>query len=149
MDKRDALSNILAVAGTVLVWFPILAPVVLTIIFLLQTGGLRFDFLMPAELFPAALAGGCLLLWAALRARSHKRLIGWSLGAAVVCLAGSQGMAMATGLATGATEPAGWPLLLVITLLAGYVLAVVAAGVGGILLLRDLIRVPKPPDGGS
>ncbi len=36
----------------------------------------RFDYLMPAELFPATLVGGGLLIWAALRAHSRRRLIG-------------------------------------------------------------------------
>jgi hypothetical protein len=139
MEKRDALAKILAVAGTFLAWVPILAPVALTVVFFLQTGLFRFDYLMPAELFLSALGGGCLLLWAALRARSHRGLIGGSLAAAAACLAASQGAAVATGLASGTTEPAGWPLVLVLILLAGYVLAVMACAVGGLLLTRVLL----------
>lgn len=99
---------------------------------------LRFDWLMPAELFVVALVGGGALLWAAIRARSRRALIGWSLGIAVVSLVGSQALAVVTGLASGATEPAGWPWALVVALLALYSLALVAMGVGGVLLIRDL-----------
>ncbi|MCX5971526.1 MAG: hypothetical protein NTV14_08525 [Coprothermobacterota bacterium] len=68
---------------------------------------LRLDYLMPAELFPAALVGGGLFILAALRARSRRVLIAW-VGVAVVFLVGSQVLAVATGLASGQTEPTGW-----------------------------------------
>jgi len=51
---------------------------------------------------------------------------------------------VATGLASGAAEPAGWRLALVAAALAIYTLAVIAAGVGGILLLRELFKPPAP-----
>ena len=35
----------------------------------------RFDYLMPVELFPAALIGGGLLVWVSLRARSRRGLM--------------------------------------------------------------------------
>ena len=138
MGKRDGLTRFLAVAGAALVWIPILAPIILTAACFCQTGRFLFDYLMPAELFPSALGGGCLLVWAARRAHSQRRLTGWSLAAAVMCLVAGQGSAVATGLASGATEPAGGPLVLVLLLLAGYVLAVAAAGVGGLRLMRVL-----------
>lgn len=145
MEKKGALTKTLAVAGTVLAWFPILAPVLLSVIVILQARILRFDYLMPAELFPAALVGGGALLWGALRARSRRRLIAWSLGLAVALLAGSQGLAVVTGLASGEAKPAGWQLAMVVAPLAGYGLALVAMGVGGALLLGDLFRAPQSP----
>jgi len=105
----------------------------------------RFDYLMPAELFPAALAGGCLLLWAALRARSRRGLIGGSLAGAVVLPVAGQALASVTGLASGRTEPTGWPWALVLASLALFVLATVVLGVGGVLLLRDLSKSARPP----
>ncbi len=138
MEKRDTLSKVLAAAGSALVWTPLLAPVVFALIRLIQSGRFRFDYLMPAEFFPAVLLGGILLLWAAGRAHLHFKLIGRSLGLAILLLVGSQALAVATGLASGATEPAGWPWALVIAALAGYLLAVVTLAVGGILLLRGL-----------
>ena len=98
----------------------------------------RFDYLMPAELFPAALVGGGLLMWAALRARSRRGIIGWGLGIAVGSLVGGQALAVATGLASGETEPTGWQWALVLASLGVYSLALVVIGVGGVLLLRDL-----------
>jgi len=140
MEKKGIFTKALAISGTVLAWIPILAPVLFAAASRIQAGMFRFDYLMPAELFPAALAGGCLLLWAALRARARRGLIGGSLAGAVVLPVVGQALASATGLASGRTEPTGWPWALVLASLALYVLALLVLGVGGVLLLRDLFR---------
>jgi hypothetical protein len=140
MPKKDTLTKILAITGTVLAWFPLVAPILLTLIFFSSEGMWRFDYLMPAELFLFALAGGLLLLWAALRARSHSRLIGFSLAAAVLLLVGSQAIAVLTGLASGRIEPAGWPLAVVMSVYITFVMALLVVAIGGSLLLRDLFK---------
>lgn len=143
MNKIDGLTKGLAVVGTTLVWFPVLAPVLLAVISWIVDGRFRFDYLMPGELFLLVLVGGVLLVWAALRAHARQKLIGWSLGGAVVLLVGSQALAVVTGLASGAIEPTGLWWTLVIILFAAYVLALIALGVGGALLLGDLLRPPR------
>jgi hypothetical protein len=145
MVKKGTLTKILAIAGTALVWFPILAPVLFSAAAIIGRGIFRFDYLMPAELSPAALVGGCALLWAALRARSRRGLIGWGLGVAAGMLVGGQALAVATGLASGEREPAGLSWVLLIASLAAYSLALIAMDVGGVLLLRDLFKTPRPP----
>jgi hypothetical protein len=140
MEKKSILTKILAISGTALVWFPILAPIILSASRLIQVGRFRFDYLMPAELFPIGLAGGALLLWAALRFHARRGLIGWGLGLEIGLLVGSQALAVVTGLASGETEPIGWRWALVLGMLIGYILALVATGVGGVLLLRDLFK---------
>ena len=140
MEKKNAFTKILAIVGTVLAWFPILAPVLLSLILFIGEGRFLLDYLMPAELFPFALAGAILLLWAGLRARSHWKLIAWGLGIAVGLLVGSQALAVVTGLASGATEPVGVWWILVLASLAIFTLGLVTIGVGGILLLRDLFK---------
>lgn len=145
MKKKDVLTKILTIIGTVMVWVPLLAPVFFSVIFFVRTRMLRFDYLMPAELFPLALIGGGLLLWAAWRSRLHKKLIGWGFGTAVGSLFASQGLAVVTGLASGEIEPAGLWFALVVALLAVYVIALIAMAVGGLLLLRNLYH----PDGRS
>lgn len=140
MEKKGALTKTLAIAGTVLVWFPMLAPVLFSVLLLIRARMFRFDYLMPAELFSVALVGGCLLFWAALRVRSRRGLIGWGLGSAAGLLAGGQALAVVTGLASGKIGPIGWPWALVLASLALYSLALVSVGVGGILLLRDLFK---------
>lgn len=145
MEKKGVLSKVLAIVGTVLVWLPILAPVLLSVVLVITEREFRFDYLMPAELFPATLVGGGLLIWAALRAHSRRRLIGWGLGIAVGLLVGGQVLAVVTGLASGETEPTGWWWALVLASIVVYSLALVVIGVGGVLLLRDLFKPPRSP----
>jgi len=140
VENKDKLTKILAIAGTILVWLPMLAPAVFAMIRLIQARRFLFDFLMPAELFPVTLAGGLLLLWAAFRARSRRRIISWGLGIAIGLLVASQALAVVTGLASGETEMGGWQSALVLVLFAGFWLGLLGVGVGGVLLVRDLSK---------
>ena len=134
MNNKNIFTRILAVAGTVLAWLPILAPVLLGMAAFVMDGRFRLDYLMPAELFLVALSGGLLLLWAALRLRSKRVLVITALGIAVISLLVSQGIAVLTGLASGSIEPSGWPLYLVLAFLVVYILALILMGVAGILI---------------
>ncbi|MFT3892026.1 MAG: hypothetical protein QM730_10360 [Anaerolineales bacterium] len=140
MESKGVLTKIFAVVGTVLVWFPILAPILITIIFYFQEQMLRFDYLMPAELGLFAFGGGIILFVVAIRAHSRAKLIGWGLGVALVTIVGGQALAVVTGLADGSTEIGGWQWMLVLGSLIAYVLAVIEIGVGGILLSRDVFK---------
>ena len=140
MENKGVFTKILAIVGTVLVGLPILAPILFSVVRLLQSGRFMLDYLMPAELFPLVLVGGGLLLWAALRRRRFRGLIGWGLGGAVILLVGSQALAEVTGLASGETEPTGWPFALVLGGLIAFILAVILTGVGGALLTRDVFK---------
>jgi hypothetical protein len=140
MPKQGWLTKTLAIVGTFLAWLPMLALVVITGAMLIRRGEFHFDYLIPAELFPVFLAGGLLLLWAAIRAKRYRIWIGAGLGTAVFLLVGGQGFAVATGLATGVTEPVGWQWALVLGAIILYDLAVIAVGVGGIRLIRSVFR---------
>ncbi len=144
MEKKGMLTKILAVAGTVLVWFPFLAPVLIFASGILQAGIVRVDYLMAAELFPAALLGGALLIWAAWRAQVRLKLAAWGFGIAVFSLVAGQVLAVVTGLASGETEPAGLAWTLVLASIGVYSLALVLMGIAGILLLRNLFRQAQP-----
>jgi hypothetical protein len=143
MGNKGVFTKILAIAGTVLVWFPILAPILIAKIFFIKERVFRFDYLMPAELFPAIVIGGALLIWAAIRAHAQLKLISWGLGIGVASLFVGQALAVATGLASGEIEPAGWPWMLVLASLVAFWLAIIAVAVGGVLLVRDLFK-PDP-----
>lgn len=144
MEDKSVLTKILAIAGTILVWIPLLAPVLFSAIFMIQRGMFRFDYLMPAELFLATLVGGGLLIWAAVRARSRLRVVSWGLGIAAGVLVAGQGLAVVSGLAHGETEPAGLWWALVISSLVVHILALILTGVGGILLVGDLFKPSRP-----
>jgi hypothetical protein len=140
MEKKETLTKTLAIVGTLLVWFPLLAPVILTVIFYFNRRMLRFDYLIPAELFPIGLLGGIALVWAAHRAGAWQRLIDWGLGITVGSLVFGQALAVLTGLATGEMEPAGFWFVILIASLVVYWLAMIATGVGGVLLLKQVFK---------
>jgi hypothetical protein len=140
MEKRSVLTRILAIVGTILVWLPVVAPFLFSVLHFVRSGRFLLDYLMPAELFAVVLVGGGVLLWAALRARSQRALIAGGLGAAVAFLVAGQALAVATGLASGEMEPTGFWWALVVASLALYIAGVVVVGVGGVLLVRDLFR---------
>ncbi len=142
MDKKNGFTRFLAVAGTALLWLVILAPVVFSAIRWMRARMFNFDFLMYAELGLLVLGAALMLLWAALRAHKYGALIGGLLALAVVAVVASQGVAVATGLASGAVEAAGWPWILTLGLIVVYDLAVVALGLAGILLVRALYANP-------
>ena len=140
MENKGALTKGLAIAGTMLVWLPILAPIVFSLIRFIQRRIFRFDYLMPAELGLFAFGGGILLLVAAIRTHAHMKLIGWGLVIAFVMVVGGQALAVVTGLADGSTAIGGWQWMLVLSSLVLYTLAIIGIGTGGMLLLRDLFK---------
>lgn len=140
MEKKGFLTKLLAISGTILVWFPILAPVLISAIFYLREHILRIDYLMPAELFFFFLLGSGLLLWAALRAHTQVKLVAGGMGLAVFMLFAGQAIAVATGLASGEAEPAGWRLWIVIASLIVYIGGILLVGLGGIFLVKNLFK---------
>jgi hypothetical protein len=140
IPRKDRFTKILTFSGTFLVILPILAPVVFALLFFLRSGRFHFDYLMPAELFPMVLVGGILLIWAALRARSHLKLIGWSFGLMFAFLFGGQLIAVVSGLASGRTEITSPWWAVVLAALGGYCFLVLLMAIGGILILRELFQ---------
>lgn len=123
-----------------LVWAPILFTIVTSIAGTLRSGMMRFDFLMPAELFPLALGGALLLLWAALWARFYRKRVIMGLSAVILFLVGGQALAVISGLASGAVAPTGWVWAAVVASIAVYSLAVAGLGVVGIMLIIRLFH---------
>lgn len=142
MEKPGVLTRGLALVGATLAWLPFLAPIGLSFVQLARIGELQVDYLMPAELFPAAFLGGVLLLLAAIRARSHRSPIAWSLAAAICLLIACMVLAQVTGLASGDSEAQGWRLGLVAGSFVAYTLALVVLAVSGASLVRALLDPP-------
>ena len=132
MEKKAVLSKILTVIGTVLVWFPVLAPLALGFISLGMDGIYRLDYLMPAELGILVFVGGATLIWGAIRTGLRRGIIAWGFGLA----AGSIAILMAFG----DVEPGSLEWAIVVGLLVVYTLAIMVMGIGGILLWRDLFK---------
>ena len=144
MKKNSFLIKILAIVGTVLLWLPILAPVLIFISLIIQENKFLFDYLMPLEFFFIALAGGVLLLLAALIAHSHRKLIGWCFGLfgalRLVVFAATN----IRGILSGENDPAEWMNIVLIILSNVYTIALIALGISGILLLAGLFRRKQP-----
>lgn len=128
----------LAIAGTVLVLLPVAAPFIFFIISLPGGGRGNFDYFLPAEVFPLALIGALLLLWASGREKLRFKLLGFSFSGSLVALVGSQALAVVLGLASGKTPAKGLPFIAVMGAYALYPAGLVILVIGGILLIRDL-----------
>jgi hypothetical protein len=140
VETKNVLTKALAIGGTIFAWFPIAAPILLSIIMLIVEHKFLFDYLMPMELFLSVLIGSGLLLWATLRAHSHVKLVAWGTGLAVSLFVGLSGFAEVTGLASGKTELVAWMWGIIIVSMLAYSAGVLLVGTGGVLLLRDLFR---------
>ena len=148
MNPRSPLTRTLALIGTIAVLSPVALMLLTSALGTSRSGSFRMDYLIPGELFPLILMGGALLAFATRRAgrrsdSQNRRLIEWSFGVAVVSLILSQGLAVATGLASGETPAEGLPWIAVLALLLIYDGAVIALGAGGVLLVRDLFKHEK------
>jgi len=132
MEKKDTLSKLFAILGTALVWFPILAPLILGFVSLGMDGIYRFDYLMPAELGIVVFVGGATLMWGAIRSGLRRKIIAWGLGLA----AGS----VAILVSFGDVVPGSWQWGIAMGLLISYSLAIVIMGIGGLLLCKDLFK---------
>lgn len=138
--KKDALAKSLAIFGVLFVWFPLLAPVIFGLLSLAADHRFRFDYLMPAELFPVGFLGGLLLVWAARRSGVKQKLIGWGLVIAIASLVLNEVLAVGTGLASGEMEPEGFWFLLLNATLVIFWLAMILTGIGGVLLVNQLFK---------
>ncbi len=143
MKNKNILTKVLTLLGMVLAWFPLLFTVFTSIVGSISNHVFLFDYLMPAEFFPFALAGSLLLLWAAQRAHFQQKRILWGLLAEMAFLIGGTTLASVSGLSSGAIEPRGWVFLLVSSLLVFYSLAVLWQCIVSIFLLKSVFSPIK------
>lgn len=139
-NDRGTLTRILAAAGTLLAWIPIAFTIFTSIAGTVMAGRFLFDYLMLAELFLFALAGGVLLIWSAIRSGLRLKLIGSSSALAAFFLAACMAVAAVSGMASGRTEAAGPPFIMALVMLALYTISLIGIGTGGILLWKELLN---------
>jgi len=144
-ERGVAFTIVLSVAGTILAWLPLLAPLAFMAMRQAGPGGGDFllDYLMPAELFPVALAGGLLLAWASLRGRLRRLPVLAGLAAMPLLLGAALASARLTGLADGTNEATGWRMTLLLALLGLYAATILALAIVGLLLTRDLLKAKR------
>lgn len=122
--------------AAILIWLPLLAPVMFSLIALISRGVFHIDYLMPAELSLLEAIGGIMLLWVAFTENYQKKLVGWSVAIAVVSLVGGQAFAEISGVATGAVKD--WQLQLTMGAIAVYTLSIIALGIGAVRLFKKV-----------
>ena len=136
--QKSVLTKIFAIAGTLLLWAPILFMFVTAIIGSILGKALLFDYLMLAELFPIIALGLVLLVLPSLLCKTFRKWFGWGSVAALVALTSGQIFASVSGLASGALAENGAVFGVVIAAIVVYNFIVVALAILGILLIRRL-----------
>ncbi len=142
---KETLAKVFAIAGTALVWLPVLFMFLTAIVGSISRKMLLFDYLMLAELFFVVLAGAVLLIVAGILSKTLAKWFGWASAAAVLSLAAAQLIAVVSGLAHGDRSPTGFIFGLVIGMIVLYNLLVIGIGILGILLIRRLYAKKEIP----
>ncbi|MDP4133673.1 MAG: hypothetical protein Q8882_06645 [Bacillota bacterium] len=141
--KNAKITKALAYAGTIIIWIPILFTLITSAVGSIGSKSFLMDYFIPAELFPVELFGALLLLWAAIRSRIYRKSFGGLMVTMLASLAGSQGIAVLTGLAKGTIKQAGWQFYLVMGLIALYIAAVIAQCILGIFMILKIREKEK------
>ncbi len=134
------LAKLFALLGAVILWFPLLFAAAAAVIGSAAEKRLLFDWLLPAELFPAAVLGAIMLIIGAYISRRFCKFICLvSLLMAVFLVAG-QLTAVLTGLASGKIAAEGAVFNLVAALIAAYTLLLLADCIAGVKLTFALYK---------
>jgi hypothetical protein len=145
MEKRK-LVMVLAIAGEALAAFPILATLGTSLIGTIASGGFLFDWLMPAELFMGALAGGVLLAAAALMSKRYRAAVLSTFAAVAALFSFGQAYAVLSGAADGASGVRPFPYYVMIASVLAYTAALLALNVFGALLIRSSWKGEAAPN---
>ena len=135
MKKSVVFPRIMTITGAILVWLPILLPLLI----FATKGQHNLDYLMPVELFFVSFAGGVLLFLAAVWVRFRVRIIGWGLGISILLRIGIEVLGYFRGLYSGEGDIEIWNDV-IMTVVALYSVPVIVMGIGGILLWIDMFK---------
>ncbi|HOO74210.1 MAG TPA: hypothetical protein PLS66_02875, partial [Tepiditoga sp.] len=99
------------------------------------------DYLMPAELFPAALIGSIIISYVSAVSKLYLKSSVINFIILILSFFGINFAAVITGLASGDYPPEGYRFVIVIFLLIIYILSVISEGVLSILIILKLKKV--------
>lgn len=116
--KKTFLTKLLSIAATLLLWFPILKTLIISIGLSIIYREFVFNYYVAAESAIFTLAGAGLLLWAAIRVRVMVKPVVWTLISMIMMFSVNQAIVMISERARG------W-VLIVYTLLS-IILAVIS-----------------------
>ena len=134
MKKQSVFTRVLIIVGSILVWVLALLQIVFSFRPLPGGGKFHLDYLLPAVLALFCLLGGVLLIWAAIRAKTGRKLVIWSFAAAVFFLVYSQLMTVWLGLVADQLGESAWQMTIVFGLQLLYWAALALLGIAGIRL---------------
>lgn len=142
--KGLKLARAAAIAGAILSWLPIAAMAATGIVGSIGARRLRVDWLMPAELFPLALAGFILLFLAATKLKAMRVALAAGFGVAIAALGCAQLYAVASGIASGAKEASSGQLALLYGGLGAFDLGLLFTAIMGTRLVGRAMRTGTP-----
>ena len=141
MNTRMLAAKITAIAGSVLLLFPVAFMLVISIPGSIMRGSFIMDFLIPAELGLFVLIGALLLLAGAILGKRQVKLVALGIGLLALTIVGGQLLAMASGLATSTdAEPEGLAFLVIIGSIILYDIFMVLLSIVGVRLSISLFR---------
>jgi hypothetical protein len=143
--QKSVLAKIFAIAGTALLWAPVLFMFVTAVVGSIMSKKILFDYLTLAELFPLVAIGMVLLIVAGLISRAYAKWFGWGSAAALAALAAGLILATASGLASGALTTNSGAFVVVVVCIAAFDLIVVGLAVLGIRLIVRLFHKAGDP----
>lgn len=134
------MKNIIYI-GSVIVWMPIFLTLFTSLIGSLNLKYFIIDYLMPAELFPAALIGSIIISYVSAVSKLYLKSSVINFIILILSFSGINFAAVITGLASGDYPPEGYRFVIVIFLLIIYILSVISEGVLSILIILKLKKV--------
>ena len=134
----------LALVLTIVSFLPLAIPVFFTVVELISSGRLLYDFLMPAELFLlTVIGGGGIVVLGVAGKISIKRLVVY-LALDVASVGGAQVWAVLSGLAHGDTELTGVHVFAITIFAILFHLFALLVGLECVRICRSLRGAPKP-----
>ena len=141
--KNTLVLKVLAIAGTVLVLFPVVFMISIALPGLFSGGGFPVDFLLPAELGFLVIGGAVLLLLATWASKPDRIRILIGIAAAVASFVLASLVAVVSGLADGTIGEGSWQFFLATGFFVLYDLSTVWMGIAGILYVLGLFGKTK------
>jgi hypothetical protein len=138
--KHPKLAKIFLLAGTVLLWLPVLFTLITAAIGSIAERSFIVDYLMPAELFPVAALGSILLIIGTYLARKQYIRICITTLLMGACLAAGQLTAVLTGMASGERAAEGSIFIIVVALIVAYSLLLLVNCVAGLIITKKLLK---------
>lgn len=139
MKTGKILIKIFAVLGTVFVFFPIFFSLLTSIIGTIRDKVLRFDFLIPMELFMLVILGGAFITYVAYKQKKGFRSTLANLILVVISLVLSQSLAVVSRLAMDRTGKPAYVWIVIIALIVLYWACSVGLLISGIVLTKEIL----------